>query len=125
MPNKNLIKFIKEARKRGYNDYSIRKALLDNKWSLEHVESAFSYINPKIRIKSKNKVTLYLDSDVLKILEKRANKNLLTLSEMVEDILRRSAISSGKIKHQEEKLDDTLMAIFSRRNTGKKKAVKK
>ncbi len=124
MPNKDLINFIKAARKRGFDDYQIRKPLLNKGWPLKEVESAFSHLNPKIRIKSKNKVTLYLDDEVLKVLEKRAKKNLMTLSEMIEDILRRSAISSGKTKKSEEKLDDMLIKLFSRRNTGKKKTKK-
>ena len=125
MPNKQLVEFIKEARKRGFDDYQIRKSLLDKGWPLNEVESAFAHITPKIRIKSKNKVTIYLDNEVLKVLERRARKNLMTLSEMIEDILRRSAISSGKIKKSEEKLDDMLITLFSRRNTGKKKKFKK
>ena len=125
MANKQLVAFIKEARKRGYSDYAIRKPLLDKGWSINEVENAFSSATPKIRIKSKNKVALYLDSDVLEVLEKRAKKKLLTLGEQIEDILRRSAISSGKIKKSEEKLDDMLITLFSRRNTGKKKKFKK
>ena len=124
MPNKDLIKFIKEARKRGFSDFQIRKPLLDKGWAINEIESAFSHVNPKIRIKSKNKVTIYLDNDVLEVLEKRAKKNLMTLSEQVEDILRRSAISSGKTKKSEEKLDDMLIKLFSRKNTGKKKVKK-
>ena len=121
MANIKLVAFIKEARKRGYSDYAIRKPLLEHGWSIQQVEGAFSSANPKIRIKSKNKVTLYLDSDVLNVLEKRANKNLMTLAEQIEDILRRSAINAGKIKKFNDKIDDKLIAIFSRRNYKRKK----
>ncbi|MEM3067672.1 MAG: hypothetical protein QXX91_03370 [Thermoplasmata archaeon] len=120
MPKKELIKFIKEARKRGFSDYEIRKPLLEKGWSINEIESAFSSLNPKIRIKSKNKITIYLDNDILNVLEKRARKNLMTLSEQIEDILRRSAINSGRrIKLIKDKLDDRLINIFSRQKRKK------
>ena len=39
-------------------------------------------------------ITISLDDEELKILNKRAKKNLLTLKEQVEDIIRRSCISA-------------------------------
>jgi len=121
MVNIKLVAFIKEARKRGYSDHAIRKPLLESGWSLQQVESAFSSATPNVRIKSKNKVTIYLDSDVLDVLEKRANKNLLTLGEKIEDILRRSVLSTKKVKKFNDVLDDKFIAIFSRRNYKGKK----
>ena len=112
MPNKSLIKFIKEARKRGYDDYQIREPLLKHGWPLDELEKAFNYLKPKY--KYKNRILIFLDSDVLKKLEKRAEKNMFTLSEQIEDILRRSVLSQKK-STQEEKLDDKFIAFFSRK----------
>ena len=118
LPNKELVNFIKESRKRGYDDYQIKDALLKHKWPLTEIEDCFVFLKPKPKFK--NKVCIYLDSDVLKALDKRANKNMFTISEQIEDILRRSAINSSKMKQQSEKLDDMLVSLFSRKNTGPK-----
>jgi hypothetical protein len=68
------------------------------------------------------KLTIYLDDEEVKILEKRAKKNLFTLKEQVEDIIRKSAVrtKSGK-KYSTIKVDDRLVGIFSRQKTGPKK----
>lgn len=124
MVNKQLVNFIKEARKRGFQDFQIRKPLLDHAWPLTEIEKAFAYISRnhnKERVKYKNKITIFLDNDVLKILDKRANKSLMTTSDLISDILRRSAINANKVKRQDEKLDDMLVALFSRKQTSKKK----
>ncbi len=113
MANKDLIKFIKEARKRGFDDYQIRDPLLRKGWPLNEVEDAFQELKP--RVKFKNKITIFLDSDVLKVIEKRANKNLMTISEQIEDIIRRSAVNTSVKKPTQEKLDDMLISLFSRR----------
>lgn len=111
--NPSLLKFIKEARKRGFDDLQIKQPLLNHNWPIDEIEKAFSVIKP--RYKFKNKICIYLDSDVLKILDKRAKKNMFTISEQIDDILRRSSITSkGKTK-PDEKLDDTLISLFSRR----------
>jgi len=112
MPNKELVKFVKEARRRGFDDFQIRDPLLKKGWPIEEIESAFAFLKPKIKFK--NKISIYLDSDILKLIDKRANKNMLTLPEQIEDILRRSCINSRKTKTP-EKLDDTLISMFSRR----------
>ena len=64
---------------------------------------------------------MFLDSDLLALLEKRAKKNMFTLSEQIEDILRRSCLSLKKGSYKAEKLDDSLVAIFSRERRGRKK----
>jgi len=110
--NQNLVKFIKEARKRGFDDYQIREPLLRKGWPFDEIEKAFCVLKPKF--KYKNKVSVFLDSDLLKKLEKRAGKNMLTLPEQIEDILRRSTLSLKKTT-KEEKLDDKLVALFSRK----------
>lgn len=117
---KNLISFIKEARKRGFQDYEIRKPLLEKGWPEDEVNSAFVFLNKgKARTEKedyKDKVTIYLEPKVLAILQKRAKKNLFSLSEQVEDILRRSCMNNFNNKNKkDEKLDDLLISIFSRK----------
>ena len=122
-PNKDLTKFIKEARNRGFDDYEIREPLIKQGWPLDEIESAFFSLRPKkkIHFKFKNKVTIYLDNDLLKMIDKRAKKNLLTLPEQIEDILRRSTLSiKNKQKAPPEKIDDILLGIFSRQKRGKR-----
>ena len=67
------------------------------------------------------KLTISLDDDEVKILEKRAKKNFLTLKEQVEDIIRRSCISSSQGTYKPLKCDDKLVAIFSKDRRGRKK----
>ncbi len=74
----------------------------------------FASLVSKDRIK--NQVTLFLDDGLLKGLEKRAKKNLFTVPEQIEDILRRSVINqSNKKPPYDAKLDDTWVSIFSRK----------
>ena len=113
MANKGLVTFIKDARKRGFDDFQIRDPLLKHGWPIEEIELAFASLKPKL--KYKNKICIYLDSGVLKVIDRRAKKNLFTLSEQIGDILRRSAITAGKTKKETEKLDDRLVALFSRK----------
>ena len=110
---KELVKFIKKARARGFDDFQIKEPLLKHGWPLDVIERAFASLKPKYKFK--NKVSIFLDSDILKILEKRAKKNLLTLPEQIEDIIRRSCINAKKRKKQDEKLDDLLVSLFSRK----------
>ena len=112
MPDKKLVNFIVKARERGFDDVKIREALLSNGWQIDIIETAFASI--KAPVKFKNKVCIYLDSGVLKKLDKRAKKNLFTISEQIEDILRRSVINTAK-SNKPEKLDDMLVALFSRK----------
>jgi len=124
MANKKLIDFIKEARIRGYGDLEIKKALIEHKWPLKDVEKAFDSLAPKHTIK--NQVTLFLNDGVMDVLVKRAKKNLFTISEQIEDILRRSTVSQMKKKSPyDPKIDDTLVSVFSRKRTGPKKSKKK
>lgn len=72
------------------------------------------------------KLTIHIDEDVKRIISKRAKINLLTLREQIEDILRKSAVRTklGK-KYQTIKIDDKLVAMFSRERRGRKKIKKK
>lgn len=68
------------------------------------------------------KLTIHIDDDVKKILSKRARRNLLTLREQIEDILRKSAVRTKLgISYRKIKIDDRLVSIFSREKRGRKK----
>ena len=104
--------FIADARAKGYSDLQIRSALLENKWPVKAIEAAFLKLNPKFKLK--NQICIFLPQELVIKLESRARKNMFTLSEQVEDILRRSSLSQKKIQ-KDEKLDDTLIKLFSRK----------
>ena len=117
--NAELVSFIRESRKRGFDDFEIREPLLKKGWPLEEIEKAFYVLKPKYKLK--NKISVYLDSEVLKIIDKRAKKNMLTLNEQIEDILRRSCINMKKGITKPVKCDDSLVAIFSREKRGRRR----
>jgi hypothetical protein len=120
MVNKKLVDFIKDSRRKGYGDGDIRRALIENRWPVTEVENAFNFLVPKYV--NKNQVTLFLSDELMSILEKRAKKNMFTVSEQIEDILRRSTINqSNKKSPYDSKLDDTLIGLFSRKKTGRGK----
>src|SRR3989344_5887795 len=106
-PNSELVSFIKKARARGLDDYEIRKPLVDKGWAEQDVERAFSSLKKPIHYK--NRVCVYLDSEILRVIEKRAKRNMLAINEQIEDIVRRSAVNQKKTKLQAEKLDDMLV----------------
>ena len=114
-----LIDFITEARKRGFSDKIIKEALLDKGWDMKRIDSAFESLNPKF--KSKNQVCVFLSDDLLKTLERRARKNMQTISEQIEEIIRKSCVSYKGGKQEPEKLDDRLVGIFSRKRVGRKR----
>jgi myosin heavy subunit len=116
MVEKRLINFIIEARRKGFSDLIIRKALLNNKWSEKSVESAFQSFNPTKL--AKNQLCIFLSNEVLIELEKRAKKNLMNIEEQIEDILRRSCARKS-ISTKQEKIDDLLISCFSRQNRGR------
>lgn len=70
-------------------------------------------------------ITINLDDKEKKILMKRAKKNLFSLREQVEDIVRRSCISSKNRGKRAFKTEDKLVEVFSRDRRGRKKKVKK
>lgn len=122
VPNPQLIAFIKEARKRGFDDLHIKAPLLKKGWPLHMIDLAFASLNSynakKTRLK--NQVVIFLDDELLAMIEKRAKKNMMTLPEQIEDILRRSSINLKKKPGYDDKNDDKLLNIFSRRKHSKK-----
>ncbi len=51
-PNKGVVEFIREARKRGFDDYEIKEPLLKQGWPIEEVEKSFAYLKPKFEYKN-------------------------------------------------------------------------
>ncbi len=71
-------------------------------------------------------LTIKLDSELYKELEKRAKREFLEVDELVEDIIRRSMISYNKsVKTADKKVDDTLVNIFSRSKKGRQRKTSK
>lgn len=64
-------------------------------------------------------VSVELDKEEVKILRKRAKKNLFSLKEQVEDIIRRSCVRDKKKSGRYEKVNDRLVGLFSRRRKGR------
>lgn len=112
MGDAQLRAFIKEAKKHGYDNHEIKKALREEGWSDDEIEQGFEHTAEK---RAKNQITIYLDNAVLAAIEKRAKRNMLSTSAQIEDIVRRSAVNAKDTPVKPEKLDDLLVAIFSRR----------
>lgn len=71
------------------------------------------------------KISLVIDDNVFRLLKKRAKENLMSVQELIEDIIRRSMVSYQGGKRRAFKIDDRLVAIFSRERRGRKKKTKK
>jgi hypothetical protein len=112
MANPDLVKFILEARKRGFTDIKITESLLSNGWPMHEIHSGYEALREH---HFKKGITIWLDKEVVNLLEKRAKRNLLTLPEQIEDIVRRS-IANQRPNQQKEKLDDMLVGLFSRKS---------
>jgi hypothetical protein len=128
MKIKRYVEFIREARRRGFGDLTIRNELVNKGWPLNEINLAFNYVKTldeisqgeSMKESDENKVTIYMDDDLLNKLDKRARKNMLSLPEQIEDILRRSTLNQKNKKGAGEKLDDNLVGLFSRKRTGPK-----
>jgi len=67
-------------------------------------------------------VTISIDAEVKKIIGRRAKKNLLTIKEQIEEIVRQSAIRTKTgVGSVTVKADDRLVEIFSRHKRGRKR----
>ena len=70
-------------------------------------------------------IKINVDDEVLKKLKTRADKNFLSVAELVEDIVRRSCVNYKSSTSKRVQVDDKLVDIFSREKRGRKKKVKK
>ena len=69
--------------------------------------------------------TIDLTDEEIKVLEKRGKKNMFSLKEQIEDIIRRSCVNyKTKSRTRPIKVDDKLVAVFSRQKSGRKKKKK-
>ena len=67
-------------------------------------------------------VTISIDAEVQKVIGKRAKKNMLTIKEQIEEIVRQSAVRTKSGSTIEGiKADDRLVEIFSRYKRGRKR----
>lgn len=67
-------------------------------------------------------ITINVDDDVKKIISKRAKKNMFSLKEQIEDILRKSAVRTKTAsRYKQIKVDDRLVGVFSRAKSGRKR----
>jgi hypothetical protein len=112
MVNKSLLNFIKEATKRGYTQNQIVQCLISHRWPKKEIDKAFELMQEENN--TDNRITLFLNDETMNILRKRAKKNLFTIQEQIEDILRRSCMVKKNTAKQ-EKLDDFLLTCFSRK----------
>ena len=132
--NPDLIKYILECRARGFEDWQIRSTLDYHGWKEEDIEAGFEALkkeeekklkkkekrNNKIIYVYKNTITIHLSEDIYNAVAKRAKRNMLSVEEQVEDIVRRSCVSLKK-KEIVDNVDDIFLKLFSRKNVGKKK----
>lgn len=71
------------------------------------------------------RISVEFDDDVYKALGRRAEKNFLSVKEMIEDIVRRSMVNYvGGPKRVRFKVDDKLVEAFSRERRGRKRKKK-
>jgi len=67
-------------------------------------------------------VTISIDAEIQKVIGKRAKKNLLTIKEQIEEIVRQSAVrTKSGTSASSVKIDDKLVEVFSRHKKGRKK----
>ncbi|MDP3992310.1 MAG: hypothetical protein Q8P79_02265 [Nanoarchaeota archaeon] len=67
-------------------------------------------------------ITISIDEEIKKIIGKRAKRNLLSIKEQIEEIIRQSAIrTKAGVSTGNLKIDDKLVEIFSRHRKGRKK----
>jgi hypothetical protein len=118
MSIKILKDFISKARERGFSDSIIKNALEEKGWPYKKIEEGFLATQPKL--KYKNQVCLFLSNDIINVLEKRSRKNMFTLSEQIQDILRRSCMKKST-SLKTDNIDDLLIKCFSRSQKGRKK----
>ena len=65
--------------------------------------------------------TIVLDSKIKKALETRAKKELMSVEELIADILRRSVVSYNKGTSSVDNVDDKFLTFFSRKTQLRKK----
>jgi len=71
-------------------------------------------------------ITISIDEEIKKVIGKRAKKNMLTVKEQIEEIIRQSAVRTKSGKGTPRiKVDDVLVHAFSREKRGRKRKKQK
>ena len=70
-------------------------------------------------------ITITIDEEAKKILSKRAKRNIFTLREQIENIIRKSAVRTRLPGSRTIEIDDKLVAAFSRDQRGRPRKKKK
>ena len=92
----------------------------NNHASTNHVSNNNQGSNSKNQVSnskdqvSKNQVSLFLSNEMMQELDKRAKKNMMTVSELIEEILRKSSVSykqGSSSSSEPENLDDPVSII--------------
>lgn len=141
MKLEKYVKYIRESRERGFEDYTIKSSLLMKGWPEVEIDKAFSYVNDQEIAKEiqqhdkdyprqsfGSSITLYLEGELRAALEKRANNNGITLQEEIENLLKKSAlnISPKKVRVKEKNVEKKLAKMgVSIQKHRKKKAKSK
>jgi hypothetical protein len=60
-------------------------------------------------------ITVSVPASLYKLLEQRAKKGLMDINDLIVDILRRSMLSYRKRSSTDDKTDDSLVPLFSRK----------
>ena len=69
---------------------------------------------------SKTTIPIRIDSDVKKILEKRAKREMMSLQELIENIIRKSAsLTRGSVGS--DNVEDKFITFFSRKTRKRKR----
>ena len=91
-------------------------------WNIKLFNGFLKMAEKKLKSETKKAMSIQLDIALLQQIDKRAKKNYLTLREQIEDILRRSMLSYGKVKSPSYKDPNVskFMKIFSREKPGRK-----
>lgn len=67
-------------------------------------------------------ITISIDEEIKKVIAKRAKKNLLSVKEQIEEIVRQSAVrTKSGVSASQIKIDDRLVEVFSRDKRGRKR----
>ena len=70
---------------------------------------------------AKTTITFQIENKVKEVLQRRAKRELISLNDLISDILRRSVLSYKGPFSSRDKVDDAFISYFTR----KSKAVKK
>ncbi|MCX8159091.1 MAG: hypothetical protein N3D20_02265 [Candidatus Pacearchaeota archaeon] len=120
MVEEKVIEFVRECRRRGFSNEQIKDKLIEGGWSFKEIDEAINFVK---KTTQKIRLCIGIDEEVAKMLIRRAKRNMMSVEEQAEDILRRSCVSMRKKPLTEEKIvGNHFISIFSRRKYGGEKS---